>query len=76
MEPGESFGAERRDQTGGLGAKTRRGGRKRRTNERGGATSLGEGEAVEFRLPVIETAGGAGSGVGAGAGGPVFAPCR
>ena len=76
MESGEPSGAERGDPTGGFGAKARRGGRKRRTNERGGATVVGEGETLEFRLPVIETAGGAGSGVGAGAGGPVFAPCR
>ena len=76
MESGESPGAERGDPTGGVGAKARRGGRKRRADERCGTTSVGEGETVEFRLPDFEAAGVAGSGVGAGAGGPVFAPCR
>ena len=73
MESGESPGADRGNSTGSAGAKARRGGRKRRADERHGAASVGESKTVEFRLPDLEAAGVAGSGV---AGGPVFAPCR
>ena len=80
MEPDYSAGAERGHEAEGLGAKTRRGGRKRRTDGRGGASAVGEGETLDFSLPNLEAAVGAGAGSsgagGAGAGGSFFTPRR
>ena len=65
-------GADRRNSTGGLGAEARRSQRKRRADERPGATPGREDKAVEFNLPNVAAADVGGSGA---AGGPAFAPC-